>query len=194
GRRVLRVLEALEGRLVLEPGEQRPRDAAVGALEDARRADARVELPVRRGHRRDLRDRLVALRLLDPLARPFPGLAEVLAAPDRRAVPFAAGTDVDRSVRGVLDRVVDGPALAEGATGAPAVAVVAIEDEEALAGADEQRDLGHGAPFRGGPSVSIHADRRRPEKSSLASALFRGQPRQRAAHRGGRRPPRRAAG
>src|SRR5262249_61276240 len=78
-------------------------------------------------------------------ARVAPGLAEVLAAPHRRAIPLAAAAGQDRA-RPRLDReVVERPALAQRTADVPAPATrVAVEDEGALAGADEEHDsLGH---------------------------------------------------
>src|SRR6185436_13510264 len=98
-------------------------------------------LPVVDREGRDLRDLAgVAFGVADALARERPGLAEVAASPDGRAVPFARGGGVDRARVRVVHGVVDGPALAERPAQAPVPPVgVALEQEEPLPGSDQQQ-------------------------------------------------------
>src|SRR5262249_48147780 len=80
----------------------------------------------------------------ETLARLRPRLTQVAAPPNGRSVPLARGGGVDRARLGVVDGVVDGPALAEGASRAPLAAIsVALEQEAALARPDEQHHFRH---------------------------------------------------
>ena len=144
GRLVRRIVPALAAVLAGEGREERPRLAVVAALEDARRLDADEQPVARARERRDLRDLAAVLVAVgEALARLLPRLAEVAAAPDGRAVPLARGGGVDRAGRRVVDRVVDRPALAVRAAHRPVAAVVALEQERALAGCDGQQGLRH---------------------------------------------------
>src|SRR6185437_14836986 len=79
------------------------------------------------------------------LARQLPGLPEVRASPDPGPVPLAGSRRVDVAGDRVVDRLVYGPALAVRSAHLPVAAVaVALQDEAALAGADQQQDAGHG--------------------------------------------------
>ena len=120
GRLVRGVVPALAARLALERREQRPGLAAVAALEHAGALRAGEEAAVVRGQAGDLRELELALAVAvrETLARLLPCLAEVGAAPDARAVPLARGGRVDRAAAGVVDGVVDRPALAERARAA----------------------------------------------------------------------------
>ena len=75
------------------------------------------------------------------LLRARPALAPVRRAVDRGAVDLVVRRRVDRAVPRVDDGVEDRPAREERADELPvAPAVVALEDEEALAGAEEDED------------------------------------------------------
>ena len=88
-------------------------------------------------------------RVGQALARVGPGLAEVLAAPDGRAVPRRAAAGQDRAAAGLDDEVVDRPALAQRAAHRPVAALgVALEDERALGRADEEEHSGHRPDLR----------------------------------------------
>src|SRR6185436_2245656 len=113
GRLVGRVVPRLARRLPVERREERPRDAAVGALEDAGVLGAGEEAPVRGGEARDLRQLQPAVVVGEALARLLPRLPEVGAAPDARTVPLARGSGEEGARVGVPDHVVDRPALAE---------------------------------------------------------------------------------
>src|SRR5581483_9121927 len=78
----------------------------------------------------------------------LPGLAEVAAAPDGGAVPLAACGGVDRPRVPVEDRVVERPAFAVRPAQVPALAVCALEDEQALARGDEHDRLRHFSHLR----------------------------------------------
>ena len=147
GRLVRRVVPVLAPRLALEGRELRPGHAAVRRLEDPGHLDADEQPPVPRGEVRDLRHLLLALGLVgEALAGLLPGLAEIRAPPDRRAVPLARSGRVDRAARVVVDRVVHRPVLAVRAAQAPVLAsFVALQDERPLAGPDQHNRLGH--PF-----------------------------------------------
>src|SRR5471032_3017888 len=80
------------------------------------------------------------------LARMRPGRAEVIAPPDRRAVPRAAAAGVQGAGRRIVTEVIDRPAFAQRAAQAPAVRAastgrIAGQDEGALAGADQDQKL-----------------------------------------------------
>src|SRR5437588_432456 len=79
--------------------------------------------PVRGGEGRDLRDLPPVVAVREPFARVRPRLAEVAAPPHRRAVPFAGRGRVQVARVGVLDGVVDGPALAVRPAQLPAGAI-----------------------------------------------------------------------
>ena len=139
GRLVRRVVPALAPRLSGERGQRRQGLAAVLALEDPRHLDAGEQPTVLHGQVRDLRHLLLAVGLVgQALARVLPRLAQVGAAPDRRAVPLARRRRVDRPARRVVDGVVDRPPLAERPAQLPvAPGLVAFEQEAPLAGSDQ---------------------------------------------------------
>src|SRR6476661_4998227 len=145
-RLVRRVVPALATGHAVERAQKRPRLALVAALEDARRLDAGEQAPVRGGQPRDLRQlrRRVPFTEADALARGLPRLAEVAAAPDGGPVPLARGGGIHVAALRVVDRVVDGPALAVGAPHLPVAAVtVALQDEAPFPGSDEDDRLRH---------------------------------------------------
>src|SRR5581483_8727386 len=116
---------------------------AVGALEDAGRLDAHEDAAVRGRERRHLGE-ATAVLVGEAVARMRPGLSEVAAPKDRRAVPLARCGGVDRAALRVEDGVVDRPVLAVRAADGPVAAVgVALEDEAALAGPYQQQRAGH---------------------------------------------------
>ena len=166
GRLLRGVIPGFAALLALEGGHQREGLAAVGALEEPGGLGAHQQAAVCRHDVRDLRElQLVAVGVAEPFARVLPGLAKVCAAPDRRAEPLARGGCVDRSRVAVERRVVDRPALAVRTAHAPVAAIVALQDEQALAGSDQQQALRHLAHLRlDGLSV---VDRSRREKSSV---------------------------
>ena len=106
-----RIVPRLAAGLALEPAQDLPRLAAVTALEDAGHLRAGEEPPVSGGETRDLRELEPGVAVLEAFARLRPRLAEIEAAPDARAVPFARPGRVDRAGVGVVDGVVDRPAL-----------------------------------------------------------------------------------
>jgi hypothetical protein len=131
-------------RVAIDRAQQRPRRPAVAAFEDARHLGAREDAPVRGGQPGHLRQLQRAVAVIQALARLLPGIAEVAASPDRRAVPVAGRGRVDRARVRRVDRVVDRPALAEGAADLPvAPGSVALEQEYALAGSDKHDRLRH---------------------------------------------------
>ena len=136
-RLVRRVVPGLAAGLAGKRREERPRLAAVAALEDAGRLDADEHAAVGGREMRDLRQLAVAVVVGEALAGELPRLADVGTAPHRGAVPLARGGRVDRARRGVVDRVVDGPALAVRPAQLPVAPVgVALQHEAALAGSD----------------------------------------------------------
>ena len=137
-RLVGRVVPALAPGLAGERREQRERLAAVAALEDPGRLGTDEQAAVPRRQRRDLGEASAVLAVREALGRVLPGLTEVLAAPDRGAVPFARGGGEDRPGSLVVDGVVHGPALTERPTKAPVATIgVALEHEASLACSDE---------------------------------------------------------
>src|SRR5262249_50209904 len=132
-------------RMAVDRAPERPGLAAVAALEDARHLGAGEHAPVVDGQPRHLRQlQLLVAAVVEALARLVPGLAQVRAAPDAGAVPLARRGGEDRAALRVVDGVVDRPALAEGTAQLPVAAVrVALEDEAALAGSDQQDGLRH---------------------------------------------------
>ena len=130
GRLVRRVVPPSLPGLAGERRELRPVRAVVAALEDAGRLDADEHAARRRRESRGLRDLPPRLVVGEALARERPGLAEVAAPPDGRAVPFARRGRVDRARRRLEHGVVDGPGLAVRAAQLPVAAVgVAFEQE-----------------------------------------------------------------
>src|SRR6185437_2400024 len=111
GRLVRRVVPALASGLAVEHRVRRPGGPVVPALEDAGRLDADEDSTVGGRYARDL-GHPAAVLVGEPLARLRPGLAEIGAAPDRGAVPLARCGRVDGARTLVVDRVVNGPALA----------------------------------------------------------------------------------
>src|SRR5581483_5602604 len=127
GRLVRGIVPVLAAVLAGERREKRPRRAVVLALEDAGRLDADEETVAGARERRDLVDLpAVVVGIAQSLARHLPRRAAVAAAPDARAVPLARRSGVDRVGRRVVDRVVDGPALAERLAQRPVLPVVAL--------------------------------------------------------------------
>ena len=144
GRLVGGIVPTLAPRLAGESRQQRPGLPVVAALEDSRRLDAdeqAVAGSCERRHLRDLAPVLVAVG--EALARHLPRLAEIRAAPDGGAVPLARSGRIDRAGGRVVDGVVDGPPFAERAAERPLPAVVALEQECALAGSNGQHCLRH---------------------------------------------------
>src|SRR3954452_16305843 len=146
------VVPALAAGHAVQRAQERPRLALVAALEDAGGLDAGEDPPVRGGQSGDLRQlrRALTLAVAEALARGLPRLAEVAAAPDRGAVPFARRCGVEVAAFCVVDRVVDRPALAVGPEQLPVSPVrVALQDEASLARSDEDDGLRHLLHLRG---------------------------------------------
>jgi hypothetical protein len=120
-----------------QPGVQLPGAAAVvGAEEDAGVAAepelglaARLEMP------RGVELELVVLRQPELLGA-LPALAAVRRAMHGRAVERVVRAGVKRAVTRIDERVVDGPALEQRPLDLPRLAVVAAEEEQALACSD----------------------------------------------------------
>ena len=117
---------------------------------------------------RDLREpELAVLAVAEALARELPRLAEIVAAPDAGAMPFAGGGGVDRARVRIVDRVVDGPALAVGPARRPRAAVgVALQDEAALARSDEHHCHSHDASLLSRSLLLQTAERRETHRST----------------------------
>src|SRR5262249_60769528 len=114
GRLVRGIVPELAARLAGERREERPRLAAVLALEDAGRLDADEHAPVPDGERGDLRHLpRVVVAVADAFAREGPGLAEIGAAPDGRGVPVACGSGGVGGATGARDSDADRPARGE---------------------------------------------------------------------------------
>ena len=96
GRLVRRIVPILASGLAGEHRVRRPRRPVVATLEDARRLHTDEHAAMSGREARNL-GHLAAILVREPLARLRPRLAEVGAAPDRRAVPFARGGGVDRA-------------------------------------------------------------------------------------------------
>ena len=138
------IVPVLAPGLAVERAQKRPGRTAVAALEDPRGLRSREHAAVRDGQARHLRQRKPVLGVRQALAGERPGVAEVAAAPDTGAVPLARRGRVDGARRLVVDRVVDGPALAERAAHLPVTpGSVALEHEAALAGSDQQHHPRH---------------------------------------------------
>ncbi len=138
----------------------RPGDAAVGAPEQTGGLDAGVDRAVRTGREAPRgRDGLAVVAVGQADRRVGPGRAEVRAAEDGRAVPRAAAGREERARRRVDDDVVDRPAFAHRSPQRPRRASrIALQDERALGGSDEQQGPGgHGC----GPPVRPARIRRR---------------------------------
>ena len=168
GRLVRRVVPELAVRLPVERADERPVDAAVAALEHARRLGAGEQPAVTGAQRRHLRE-LQALVLVEgeSLARELPGLAEVGAAPDAGAVPLARGRRIDRTGLRVVHCVIDGPAVAKRPTQLPVAPIgVAFEDETALPCSDEQDGRRHAGLTSGIRELWV-LDRARGRNSSV---------------------------
>ena len=137
GRLVRRVVPRLAPGLARERRQQRP---ALAAVARSRRCPAprRRRAAARRSTASDddLRHLArVVLAVGDALARVRPGLAEVVAAPDRRAVPLARGGRVDRAGRrrrGSRGRRASSRRTARARP--VAAVVVALQHEQALSG------------------------------------------------------------
>ena len=145
GRLLLGIVPGLPARLAIERGEERPRRAAVAALENAGRLDAREHAAVCRRERRGLRQlQAAAIGVAQALARLRPGLAQVGAPPDRGAMPLACRGGVDGAGGIVVHRVQDGPPFTERATHPPVATVaVAFDHEATLPRPHQQYDLRH---------------------------------------------------
>src|SRR5581483_7056328 len=142
-RLIRRVVRALAAGLAGQRREECPRLAVVATLEDARRLDTGEHTAVRSGERRDLRQ-LAPVLVREAFARERPRLAEVLAAPDRRAMPLAGRGREDRAGARLHERVIDRPALAKRPARRPLAAVgIALEDEQPFPGSDEQQRTRH---------------------------------------------------
>src|SRR5262249_44516406 len=102
----------------------------------------------------------------EALARLLPGLAEVGGAPDRGAVPLARSGGVDLAPRRIVDGVKDGPSFAVRAPHRPLAAVVALDEERALAGSDGEQCPGHRCLLA---SRALSAAYRPPEIDSAAA-------------------------
>ena len=100
--------------LAVERAQQRPRLRAVAALEDAAALAAGQHAAVRGRQARELGEpQLALLAVAEAFARELPGLAQVGAPPDARAVPLAGRGGVERARDRVVHGVVHRPALAE---------------------------------------------------------------------------------
>src|SRR4029077_10036102 len=96
GRLVGRVVPFLAAVLARQGREERPGAAVVVALEDIRSLAADEQPVAGARERRDLGDLApVVVAVGESLARLLPRFAEVVAAPDRGAVPLARGGRVD---------------------------------------------------------------------------------------------------
>ena len=120
-----------------------PGRAAVLAAEEAGGLDPGEQRAIgRRRERPDVPHRLAVVAVGQPGRGMGPGGAVVIAPPDRRAVPRVPGGDEERTGPGLGDDVVDGPAFAQRAAHGPVAPVrVALEDESALLGPDQQSDI-----------------------------------------------------
>ena len=160
-------LPALARRVVAQARDVAPGRPAVGAAEQARRLDAGVDRPVGPGRQAPHgRDGLAVLAVRQADRRVGPGLAQVLAAEDRGSVPGAAAGREDGARARLHDHVVDRPAFARRTADRPVGTVrVALEDERALGGADEEQGAGgHRAVLRcagsgWGRGASMYRDR-----------------------------------
>ncbi len=153
----------------------RPGLAAVFAAEQSRRLGAGIERAVGLGHVPD-RAHLGAVRaVVDAAARLRPGGAVVGAAKDGRAVPGVAAAGKESPVRGA-NEVVNGPQIAERAARRPCpTRGVALDDEGALLGADEDLyALAHRATLAGRSSsgrdrIRFGARNRGPRRASRST-------------------------
>ena len=171
GRLLRRVVPRLAALVPLEGRHQRERLPAVGALEEAGRLGADEQAAVRGHHVGDLGQLqlAVAVGIAEPRAGVLPRLAQVGAAPDRRAVPLAGGGGEDRARVAVQDGVVDGPVLAVRAAHVPVAPVLALQHEQALAGSDEEHAVRHSVHLRLDDRPSV--DRIRTAKSSVCARM-----------------------
>ena len=129
-------------RVVAQALDVPPGLAAVVAPEQPGRLDAGVEAARGRGHAPDRLDRLLALEIGETRARMGPARAQILGLPDRRAEPFVAAAAIDRAGLRVGLDVVQGPGLAERAAQLPRPPPgVALEDERALLGSEQDQDF-----------------------------------------------------
>src|SRR5207302_3150071 len=130
GRLVRGVVPLLAPRLAGERRQKRPRGALVTAFEDPGSLHADEQPAVVRRERRHLRELPTRLLVVGKaLARVCPGLAEVRAPPDGGPVPLARRCRVDRAAPGAVDRVIDGPALAERPAERPIPPVPALQQK-----------------------------------------------------------------
>src|SRR5205085_3287561 len=107
-------------RVLVERRLQCPSRAVVRALENAGRLRACEQSAVCGGDARDFRQlALGVVPVRQTLARLGPGLAEIGAAPDGCAVPFAGRGRIERTSVVVVEGVVDRRALAERASQLP---------------------------------------------------------------------------
>ena len=106
-------------RVLGQAGHVRPGRAVVVAPEEPGRLDAGEDRAVGSRHVPDGGDRRPVVAVGQAGRRVRPGLAEVVGAPDGRAVPRTPGGGVDRPARRVDADVVDRPALAERAAQRP---------------------------------------------------------------------------